>query len=235
MLINIKGNDESITMTGKEDWKQFTRGTSPSTVRIDPLFFKVVRTGSHVLDIGCGHGKTARMLGTHGYVVTGIDINDKEIAFAREGDDNRKTHYLEADATALPFDDETFDACIMQAFLTTLIDPATRRKALEEAHRVAVDGGMLYLGVFAYTPDNPVYKQRYDAHLPVASERGTFIVTRDGQEGSDPLYRAHHYTRTEIETLLEGLFDIVHFKETVFHSYHGNWCNAFVVIARKLD
>jgi len=217
------------------DWKRFTAGTTPSTLDIDTLFFESVEPGARVLDIGCGTGKTTRNVGAQGYVVTGIDINEDEVALAQRMDHGKSVRYVAGDAAALPFDDRSFDACIMQAFLTTLAEPRMRRKAVAEAHRVLVAGGILYLGVFAYTPENPAYKRRYDAHLPITGEQGTFIVTAGGKKEGKPLYRAHHYTRDELEALLEGLFAVERVKDAVVHSYHGNWCNAFVVIARKLE
>jgi ubiquinone/menaquinone biosynthesis C-methylase UbiE len=221
-------------MASNDDWKRFARGTTPSTVSIDPLFFEAVEQGAHVLDIGCGRGTTAHRLDELGYAVTGVDINTEEVEYARETYGSQTARFLEGDATKLPFEDKTFDACIMQALLTTIAEPAARTRAIEEAHRVLVDSGILYLGVFACTPENPAYKRRYDAHAPLTGEKGTFFVTRNGSDESERLYRAHHYTRYEVESLLDGLFSIGRFVETAFRSYHGNRCNAFVVIAHKI-
>jgi len=45
--------------------------------------------GAHILDLGCGRGRYARYLASLGYNVTGIDIADKSIQYARQFEHER--------------------------------------------------------------------------------------------------------------------------------------------------
>ena len=118
----------------KQDGILFKGRETPSTVELDELFFENVPEGSKVLDFGCAWGRIAFHLQKNGYTVTGFDLNDNAIASANET--ARKTNVVHdervkfqtANATELPFPDESFDACIIQAFLTTIIQPEDRKK-----------------------------------------------------------------------------------------------------------
>ena len=93
--------------------------------------------------------------------------------------------------------------------------------------------GTIYLGVFGQTWKNPKYKQRYEDHLPITQEKGTFIVTQDGTPNTPELYRVHHYTEEELINLLEPRFCIQTFENTTFTSYHGNKANGFIITAKN--
>ena len=220
-------------------WKKFAEGQTPSTVKLDDVLYEVVPKGSQVLDFGCAWGRLVFELQEKGYNVTGFDINDKEIDIARKfsNESNKKysaqVSFDVADALNLPYDNNSFDACIIQAFMTTLINPEHRWKVLDEAKRVLKDKGVLYMGEFGQTWENPKYKERYEKYFPITKERGTFIVTKDGTPNTPELYRVHHYTEKEMRELIEPRFNIDVFKKTIFTSYHGNKANGFIIVARK--
>jgi len=48
-----------------------------------------------------------------------------------------------ADARELTFPDESFDACILQVFLTTIVLPEERIKVISEAYCVLKDDNIL--------------------------------------------------------------------------------------------
>ncbi len=105
--------------------------------------------GNHVLDAGCGPGIDVCMLaervGPSGKA-PGIDADPEMIAAARaragqlglEG----IVSFEEADATALPFSDETFEAVRSERVLMHLSRPAA---AVSELVRVTKGGGRLVL------------------------------------------------------------------------------------------
>ncbi len=67
-----------------------------------------------IIDIGCGTGRHAIELSKRGYTVTGVDLSESQLAWARE---KAKTagvtvDFFRHDARALPFEDE-FDLAIM--------------------------------------------------------------------------------------------------------------------------
>jgi SAM-dependent methyltransferase len=74
-----------------------------------------IGSGDRVLDIGAGTGGPARILATRtGCMVTGVDLSPVSIAAGTAMTDwtglSEKVDLRTGDATALPFDDATFDA-----------------------------------------------------------------------------------------------------------------------------
>ncbi len=69
--------------------------------------------GARVLDVACGHGRHSLELARRGFVVTGIDLSPRSIAFAREAAEREGSSatFAERDARELDFDGE-FDAAI---------------------------------------------------------------------------------------------------------------------------
>lgn len=73
-----------------------------------------IKPGSHVLDVGCGLGGSARYLAAeHQCQVTGIDLTQEyvDVASALAGmvGLSHKVAFRQASALAMPFDDGTFD------------------------------------------------------------------------------------------------------------------------------
>jgi SAM-dependent methyltransferase len=84
-----------------------------------------------VLDVGCGEGELARHLPAGAWV--GVDASAEMLAGAPE------PHHR-ADATALPFPDESFGSVALLYVLYHLLDPTL---ALTEARRVLKPGGLV--------------------------------------------------------------------------------------------
>ena len=224
-------------------WKQFSNGQTPSTIQVDPSFYSLIRLGSKVLDFGCAWGRVSLELQEKGYDVTGFDVNEAEIRraqeFAQEANRKYKTQvrFDVADIASeqgLSYTNNSFNVGLMHAFMGVLIDPAHRIRALEEAFRVLVPGGILYMAEFAQDWENPRCRERYERYIPMTGEKGTFIVTQDGTPNTPEIYRVHHYTRDELVALVNlKFFDKLTVKETKFTSHHGNKINGLVVFARK--
>lgn len=109
--------------------------------RRDTLERLAIAAGERVLDIGSGPGFLARDLaeraGPSGAVV-GIDISEAMVARAAARNDAQQLRFLPADATALPFDAESFDVVVS----TQVAEYVPDVDALcAEAFRVARAGG----------------------------------------------------------------------------------------------
>jgi ubiquinone/menaquinone biosynthesis C-methylase UbiE len=102
-----------------------------------------LRSGSSVLDVGCGNGPEldalAAIVGPGGRVV-GLERSAALIAQARERgrEESESVELVQADAGALPFGDGEFDACRADRTLQHLADPGG---ALAEMVRVTRRGG----------------------------------------------------------------------------------------------
>jgi SAM-dependent methyltransferase len=101
-------------------------------------------SGTRLLEVGCGVGAVLAVLGQEypGVRLSGVDIEPAQLAFARvllERSGVEAT-LREADALALPFEDESFDHVWMMWLLEHIKDAPA---ALREARRVLVPGGAI--------------------------------------------------------------------------------------------
>jgi SAM-dependent methyltransferase len=109
-----------------------------------------LRRGDRVLDVACGTGVVARTaaeeVGERGAVVA-ADLNPGMIAVARSLPAPRgaTVEWREADAGALPFVDQAFDAVLCQLGLQFFAD---RAAALREMYRVLRPGGRVVVMVW---------------------------------------------------------------------------------------
>ena len=218
-------------------WTCLKGSTIPSTVKLDPIIHQYITSGCNILDIGCGIGKVSIPLASQAFLVTGIDINAEALQMAKSISETencpQKPLFARSDATHLPFQNETFDIAIMQAFLTTIVSKEDRGRIIREACRVLKPGGYIYLGDFGQTWHSKIYRERYINDLPLTREEGS-IVAYDEETG-EIAYIAHHFTEKELVLLLvENGFEIDFFKRDEFVTRTGNRVNGFVVVARKL-
>lgn len=108
-----------------------------------------VKSGSYVLDVGCGVGADtlplAQLVGPTGRVV-GIDRDSAAISEAQSRAEqvgvNGWTEHRVVDANVLPFDDNTFDACHSERVFMHLERPEV---VLAEIVRVTKSGGRIVL------------------------------------------------------------------------------------------
>jgi ubiquinone/menaquinone biosynthesis C-methylase UbiE len=98
-------------------------------------------TGSRILEVAPGPGFCAIELAKTGrYRVTGVDISE---TFVRIAGENAKTAGVDVDfrhgnASAMPFDDASFDVIVCSAAFKNFRDPLG---ALNECYRVLAPGG----------------------------------------------------------------------------------------------
>ena len=225
-------------MNSHETWRHF-RNTAPATIPLDDLFQENISKDLEILDWGCGTGRISLELQKKGYHVTGFDINKHNIDEANRFASKSNTHFKNrvkfdvANAMDLPYPDESFDVCLMQAFMTTIDNKDDRRIILGEANRILKGSGILYMAEFGQTWENPLYRKRYLSSYRLTQEMCTFIVTEDGTSNTTEIYRAHHYSEEELKSLLEPFFKIHLIQKRIFTSYHGNKVNGFIIIAYK--
>lgn len=120
--------------------------------------------GTRFLEIGCGVGAVLAVLGQEfpGVRLHGVDIEPKQLEYARRHlrQAGVEATLVQADATALPFEDESFDHVWMMWFLEHVSAPLA---VLHEARRVlAPDGAITAIEVDYSTcraePSTPAFE-----------------------------------------------------------------------------
>ena len=135
------------------------------------------RRGQRILDLAAGTGASSVSLAKSGADVVAADFSPGMIAEGRRrygaGAASRgipNLTFVEADATALPFDDGEFDTVTMSFGLRNVNDP---KKALRELLRVAKPGGRLVVCEFSHPPSRSfdgLYRFYNDRVLPVVAK-----------------------------------------------------------------
>ncbi|PZU26463.1 MULTISPECIES: demethylmenaquinone methyltransferase [unclassified Microbacterium] len=129
------------------------------------------KPGQRILDLAAGTGASSVALARSGAEVTAGDFSPGMIAEGRR----RHGHvpnvtFVQADAMALPFADDSFDAVTISFGLRNVNDP---RLALREMLRVTAPGGRLVVCEFSH-PQNPAFGGLYrfynDRVLPVVAK-----------------------------------------------------------------
>lgn len=93
---------------------------------------------ARILDMGAGDGEALVLLRSLGYDAVGVDRISGE-------------NITQGDMTALPFEDESFDAVISECAFSVCGDT---EKAFSEAHRVLKRGGFLLLSDVYFKAEN---------------------------------------------------------------------------------
>ena len=131
-----------------------------------------VPQGARALDIGCGVGGTARTLAVqHGARVTGIDLTPEFVAAA--ADLSRRAGvegvtFVQASASALPFEDASFDVATMLHVGMNVTDKAAVFR--EVARVLRPGGGFGVYDVMRFAPGELPYP------MPWAVEAATSFV-----------------------------------------------------------
>jgi SAM-dependent methyltransferase len=149
-----------------------------------------VRNGSRVLDVATGAGYVAGAAAQRGADVIGIDFSAAQVHMARER--YPAVRFEQADAEALPFDPDPFDAVVNGFGMCHFPDPDV---ALREAFRVLKRGGRVAFTVW----DTPERAVGFGAVYAAVRAHGSLDV---GPAGRSELFslqrsRAEHQSTAE--------------------------------------
>ncbi|WP_449283033.1 bifunctional demethylmenaquinone methyltransferase/2-methoxy-6-polyprenyl-1,4-benzoquinol methylase UbiE [Leucobacter sp.] len=147
------------------------------------------RKGMRILDLAAGTGTSSAALAAHGAHVVAADFSRGMLEEARRrhaGDD--LIEFVQADATELPFDDDSFDAATISYGLRNVNDP---RKALAEMRRVVKPGGRVVIAEFS-TPPSALVRAPYAFYGRHVLPRIAGLITREAAE-------AYRYLNESIE------------------------------------
>ena len=127
-----------------------------TTRAVDP------RAGETILDVAAGTGTSSASLARNGASVVAADFSEGMIEVGRQRQaGNPFVRFVQADAMALPFDDDSFDAVTISFGLRNIVDP---KKGLAEFYRVVKPGGRVVVCEFSQPPLAPV-RAGYSAYL----------------------------------------------------------------------
>ena len=145
------------------------------------------RKGMRVLDLAAGTGTSSAAIAKHGAHVVAADFSEGMLA------EGRKRHagndlIVFADATALPFEDNSFDAATISYGLRNVHQP---RKALAEMLRVVKPGGRIVIAEFS-TPPSQAIRVPYGLYGRHVLPRVAGLMNREAAE-------AYRYLNESIE------------------------------------
>lgn len=147
------------------------------------------RKGMRILDLAAGTGTSSAALAAHGAHVVAADFSRGMLEEGRRrhaGDE--LIEFVHADATALPFEDDSFDAATISYGLRNVNDPRT---ALAEMRRVVKPGGRVVIAEFS-TPPSPLVRGPYAFYGRHVLPRIAGLINRDAAE-------AYRYLNESIE------------------------------------
>jgi len=110
--------------------------------------------GKKVLEVGCGAGIDSAEFARNGALVTSTDFTEKAVQSTKEllEEANLPVNVIQADATNLQFEDNTFDCVYSFGVLHHILDI---EEALSEIKRVLKPGGQVM--VMLYNKDSLLY------------------------------------------------------------------------------
>lgn len=174
-----------------------------------------IKSGTRLLDVGCGSGVAAALAVERGAGVSGLDATPQMLDFARRRAPSADFRHGEMEA--LPYPDDSFDIVTGFNAFQYAADPV---KALREARRVARPGGSVAIvtwGRAEHVDMAPVMRALGSLlPPPPPGAPGPFALSEDGalaalvrQAGLQPRHGGHYVDRwtlpADLEAALRGM------------------------------
>lgn len=124
------------------DW-----GTATIICSYKKYLKKYVTENARILDFGTGVGWPAYWIEDRNYSIVGVDGSDKMIELAEDARlkfQNSKVEFICANGETLPFEDNTFDAIVMDRVLEFTQNPEV---VIKELSRILKKDGVLIAGI----------------------------------------------------------------------------------------
>jgi len=195
--------------------------TFTTPFRLDVFNKHVPDTKARILDFGCGYGRIMAELAQAGYTdLTGIDFSEPLV---RRGlAEHPELNLAVYPGGPLPYADDTFDAAVMLAVFTCMLETRTQAEALLELKRVLKPGGLLYVNDFLLNRD-----RRNLARYQLGQEKYGLYGVFDVDDGGT----LRHHDRNHMEALFSG-FETLVFEEVVYETMHGHHSNGFYAVVK---
>lgn len=175
--------------------------------------------GARICAVGCGAGREARYLASHGALVTGVDLSEPLLAIAREREAVAPLGitYRHGDAHTLTgFADRSFGGVVCSM---ALMDIPDLERALDAVARILIPGGWLVFAITHPCFKPPAYGEIID-HVDGRVRRTVGQYFAEGPwEGPGkntahlPARAFHRTLSTYVNTLVSAGFDIEALRE----------------------
>lgn len=125
------------------------------------LDFAGVEGGDRVIDVGCGTGSLTFALAKAAEIarIVAVDLSPVFVEEAARRNSDPRIHIQQADACALPFEDNSFDRALSLLVLHFIPEPA---KAVAEMQRVTRPGGVVSAAVWDHLGGLPSMRMMWD-------------------------------------------------------------------------
>jgi SAM-dependent methyltransferase len=149
-------------------------------------------SGSRVLELGCGNGKTLFAMIQRGWDVTAIDFACRAVTLSRQivGGVSHG-HVMVADARCPPFKNDSFDAVFALHVIGHMYEPE-RKQITSTLQHILKPGGILLFSDFS---TNDFRFGKGDETEPATFRRGPSIIT-------------HYFTQKEVIDLFSKLIPV---------------------------
>ncbi|NRB48130.1 MAG: class I SAM-dependent methyltransferase [Saprospiraceae bacterium] len=204
--------------SGIENYAAFTREVGLWASE-EHVFHKYLKASDHILDLGCGTGRTTFSLFDLGYTsIIGVDLTPEMIAAAEQIKAERDSNltFQVGNAKALSFANAVFDVVIFSFNgLMSIPDSAERFKAVQEIYRVLKEDGLFIFTTHDREQDENYFnfwreeKARWEKGVQSQElyEFGDIIATSKNEER--PIF-IHIPNQKEVQDFLErGGFSIL--------------------------
>lgn len=150
--------DKTFETEGRKPVQKFYRVIQSSRKYYENYLFTHSKN-KDVIEYGCGKGTYAFLLAKHGARVTGIDISEVAIKMANaqaEEQGVKNIEFLEQDAEAMEFDDNSIDLI----FGTSILHHLHLNKAMNEISRVVKpEGKAVFIEPLGHNPLINLYRK----------------------------------------------------------------------------
>lgn len=202
-------------------------------------------SGAKIIDLGCGRGRHARYLNTLGYDVTGIDLSEANIQFARQFETD--TLRFAVHDMHHPFQPESFDAAL-NLFTSFGYDECDddNYAIIKSAAQCLKPGGIFvldYLNTARYRDEiktDPYQLEIAGVHYRIySSVTREFIIKNIEVTDRGKVFhfyeRIRNYSYEDFEQFFSkaGLSIQVSFGTYSFLSFDGNTAERMVIFAKK--
>ncbi|SHK74186.1 class I SAM-dependent methyltransferase [Desulforamulus aeronauticus] len=109
-------------------------------------FCRLLKSGSKILDLGCGPGNVAKYLfeSNQGFTVVGIDLSEEMIKLARQNVPHDSVMFKVGDIRELEMEENKYDA-VVASFCIVHLDNDETINLLKKVVQMLKKNGMLYL------------------------------------------------------------------------------------------